>query len=234
MKRFFLVPLLAVAALALSAPARAQSGWRDSDRTSYSDERQSYYDLRRAAYDNGFREGLKQGEKDGRKNDVFAYQDEKTFQRADKGYHREYGPIERYRQSFRTGYAAGYSGGYQRHAPNYSYGNGRTFPRRDERGPATYPNRGTYPGQPQPYPGQQGGYGGYTGVALQIGINDGYEKGVEDARRNRSFDPVRHEWYRSGDRHYEGRFGSREQYKDLYRQGFKDGYDRGYREGRYR
>jgi flagellar biosynthesis/type III secretory pathway protein FliH len=237
MKRFFLVPVLAMAALGSSAPARAQSGWRDSDRRSYTDERQSYYDSRRAAHDNGFREGLKQGEKDGRKGDVFAYQDERTFQRADKGYHREYGPIDRYRQSFRTGYADGYSEGYQRYAPNYSYGNGRTFPRRDDRGWPTYPDRGTYPGYPQPYPGQQGGpgrNGGYNDAALQNGINDGYEKGVEDARKNRAFDPVRHEWYRSGDRRYDGRFGSREQYKDLYRQGFKDGYERGYREGRYR
>jgi flagellar biosynthesis/type III secretory pathway protein FliH len=237
MKRFFLVPVLAAAALGSSAPARAQSVWHDSDRTAYSDERQSYYDSRRAAYDNGFREGLKQGEKDGRKNDVFAYQNEKTFQRADKGYHREYGPIERYRQSFRSGYADGYSDGYQRYAPNYSYGNGRRFPGRNDRGTSTYPNRGTYPGYPQTYPGTQGGYGGYGGfgsVAVQNGANDGYEKGVEDARRNRSFDPLRHAWYRSGDRHYEGRFGSREQYKDLYRQGFKDGYERGFREGRYR
>jgi flagellar biosynthesis/type III secretory pathway protein FliH len=231
MKRLFIVPLFAVAALGLSATARAQSGWVESNRTSYSDERQSYYDSSRAAYDNGFREGLKHGEKDGRRNDGFGYEDEKTFRRADKGYHREYGPIERYRQSFRAGYAAGYSDGYQRYAPtSHSHGTGRRFPGR-ERGPVTYPDRDIYPGYPQPYPGQHEGYGRSTGIAFQNGINDGYEKGNEDARRNRAFDPIRHQWYRSGDRHYEGRFGSREQYKDLYRQGFKDGYDRGYREG---
>lgn len=236
MKRFLLVPVLAAAGLGLSTPARAQSGWLDSARTSYSDERQSFDDSRRAAYDNGFREGLKQGEKDGRKNDRFAYQDERTFQRADKGYHREYGPIERYRQSFRSGYTAGYTDGYQRYAPGSAYGNGRRVPRRNDGGPY-YPDRGAYPGYPRQYPGQQGGYGsysGYTGIAVQNGINDGYEKGAEDARKNRSFDPRRHEWYRSGDRRYEGRYGSREQYKDLYRQGFNEGYNRGYREGRYR
>jgi flagellar biosynthesis/type III secretory pathway protein FliH len=238
MKRVFLVPVLGLATLALSASAHAQSGfWRDTDRASYSaGERQSYFDSRRAAYDNGYREGLKQGEKDGRKNKVFAYQDEKTFQRGDKGYHREYGDLERYRQSFRTGYAAGYSESYQRFAPNYGYGgygnrNGRAVPRRDTRGPSTYPNTGGYPGYPQQYPGQ---YGGYANAAAQNGVNDGYEKGLEDVRKNRSFDPLRHAWYRSGDRHYEGRFGPREQYKDLYRQGFRDGYDRGYRDGRYR
>ena len=32
-------------------------------------------DLTRAAYDNGFREGVKEGEKDGRRGDAFAYRD---------------------------------------------------------------------------------------------------------------------------------------------------------------
>lgn len=236
MKRFFLVPVLAAAAFAASAPAWAQTTWRDRDRTAYSDDRQSFYDSRRVAYDNGFREGLKQGEKDGRKNDAFAYQDERTFQRADKGYHREYGPVDRYRQSFRSGYAAGYSEGYQRYAPSYSR-NGRNVPRRDDRWPGTYPQGGrTYPSYPQ-YPRDNGGYGGYGSYgdpAFQNGVHDGIEKGAEDARKNRSFDPLRHDWYRSGDRHYDGRFGSRDRYKDLYRQGFQDGYERGYRDWRYR
>jgi flagellar biosynthesis/type III secretory pathway protein FliH len=227
MKRFFVIPALAFAALALSVPAHAQSAdWRDPDRLGYA--QRPYLDARRAAYDNGFREGLKQGEKDGRRNNVFEFQDERTFQRADKGYHREFGPLERYRQSFRSGYSAGYSDGYQRYGRNSGYGAyGRQDPRRDSRGPG-YPN--TYPGYPQQSPG----YRGYGSAALQNGASDGYEKGVEDARRNRSYDPRRHEWYRSGDRHYDGRFGPREQYKDVYRQGFMDGYDRGYREGRYR
>jgi hypothetical protein len=243
MKRLLFVPALGVAALALTAPVQAQTrGWLDGD-PAYS-ARQSFYDSGRVAYDNGFREGLKQGEKDGRKNDAFRYQDEKTFQRADKGYHREYGSLERYRQSFRTGYSAGYSDGYQRYAPNYGYGNGRygngrAVPRGDVGGvygyPERYPNnRAPYPSYPSSSRGSYGRYGGYYDVAVQNGVNDGYEKGMEDARKNRSFDPLRHDWYRSGDRHYEGRYGAKEQYKDLYRQGFRDGYDRGYRDGRYR
>ena len=144
MRRLFLVPALGVAALALTAPLQAQTrGWRDDGRA-YSAQ-QSFYDSGRVAYDNGFREGLKQGEKDGRKSDPFRYQDEKTFQRADKGYHREYGSVDRYRQSFRTGYSTGYSEAYQRYAPNYGYGgngrygNGRAVPRRDVGGYG-YPN----------------------------------------------------------------------------------------------
>jgi flagellar biosynthesis/type III secretory pathway protein FliH len=235
MKRHMIVPALGVAALVFTAPAHAQTrGWLDNGRSYSAPAQASFYDARRVAYDNGFREGLKEGEKDGRKNERFSYEDEKTFQRADKGYHREYGAVDRYRQSFRTGYAAGYSDGYQRYAPRYGsgqygngrYRNGRVAPRQDTRG--GYPN---YPAYPDRTYGQ---YGGYTNFAVQNGVNDGYEKGVEDARKNRSFDPLRHSWYRSGDRHYEGRFGSREQYKDLYRQGFREGYERGFRGGRYR
>jgi flagellar biosynthesis/type III secretory pathway protein FliH len=241
MRRLLLVPALGLAALALTAPVQAQTrGWAGDGRA-YSSSQQSFYDSGRVAYDNGFREGLKQGEKDGRKQDQFRYQDEKTFQRADKGYQRELGSLDRYRQSFRTGYSAGYSDGYQRYAPNYGnggygrYGNGRAVPRRDAGGAYGYPtNRGTvYPS----YPSSTGSYGrngGYYDAAIQNGVNDGYEKGVEDARKNRSFDPLRHDWYRSADRHYEGSYGSKEQYKDVYRQGFRDGYDRGFREGRYR
>ncbi len=253
MRRLLLVSALGVAALALTAPAQAQTrGWLDDGRSYSATAQQSFYDSGRVAYGNGFREGLKEGEKDGRKNERFAYQDEKAFQRADKGYHREYGAVDRYRQSFRTGYAAGYSDGYERYAPNYGYGNGRNgngngngrygnngrgngraVPRRDTNDPYGYPGTGGYPTYPQQYPGSYGRPGS-SGVAVQHGVSDGYEKGVEDARRNRTFDPLRHAWYRAGDRHYEGRLGSREQYKDLYRQGFRDGYERGFREGRYR
>ncbi len=239
MKRLVLVSVLGFATLAAAVPARAESaGWLGGRRPSYSHgDRQAYNDARRAAYDNGYREGIKEGKKEGRKNEEFRYEDERTFQRADKGYHREFGDLERYRQSFRNGYAAGYSESYQRHGAVYDsrggYGNrsGRPFPRRDDDGPSYYPDSRSYPGYPR---GSNGDYRGYGDLAFQNGTTDGYEKGVEDASRNRSFDPLRHEWYRSGDRHYDSRAGSRQEYKDVYRRGFQDGYDRGFREGRYR
>ena len=62
------------------------------------------------------------------------------------------------------------------------------------------------------------------------GERDGYEKGREDARDNDSYDPVRHSWYRSGDRGYNNRYGTRDDYKLVYRDGFESGYERGYRE----
>lgn len=240
MNRFLFVPVLVAVGLASSVPAGAQVAVpRD---WTYADEaRQPYNESRRLAYDNGYREGVREGERDARSRDAFNYQDERTFQRGDKGYHRSYGDRGRYEQSFRTGFAAGYSDAYRRYAPNYGYGSGRPG--------GVYPNtRGGYPNQGgYGYPGQGGygyprdgygypGQGGYynAGPAYSNGVNDGYEKGREDARDRDSYDVLRHKWYREGDRNYRSNYGSRQQYENVYRQGFREGYDRGYREWSYR
>ena len=237
MRRLLFVPALGVAALALTAPAQAQTrGWLDDGR-SYPAAQQSFYDSGRVAYDNGFREGLKQGEKDGRKNDRSAIRTRRRSSAPTRAITastaRSIAIASRSAPASRPGTPKG----IERYAPNYGYGNGRysngrTVPRRDIGDRYGYPNPSNRPVYPS-YPDTYGGYGGYNDLAVQNGVNDGYEKGLDDARKNRSFDPLRQEWYRSGDRHYDSRYGSREQYKDLYRQGFREGYERGFNEGRY-
>ena len=96
-----------------------------------------------------------------------------------------------------------------------------------------YPSR-----TPDPYyngraPYGGGGYYGYD-TAYPNGLRDGVEKGREDARKHRSYDPLRHSWYRSGDHDYHKEYGPKQRYEDIYRQGFKEGYDRGFRELGYR
>ena len=49
-----------------------------------------------------------------------------------------------------------------------------------------------------------------------------------DRGDNDSFDPVLHSRYRSADRGYESRYGTKEQYKLAYRDGFEAGYEQGY------
>ena len=201
----------AVLLLALVMPACAHAQGR-------------YYDVRSAAYEQGYREGIREGERDARRGDPFSYRDERAFRQADRGYHRSYGDRDRYRQVFRSGYAEGYSSGYRRLA-GYGRNDGRY-------GGGVWNNRRSDPGYgTSRYP--RGGYGSY-GSAFEYGARDGHEKGVEDARKNRSFDPLRHSWYRSGDRHYDRQYGSRDEYKNVYRRGFQQGYERGFREGRYR
>ena len=210
---FAIVPALTLAAWAFATPAHAQL----SRTLAYAaDQRAPYYDARRAGYDNGYREGLKEGEKDARRGDRFEFRDEGAFRDGDRGYRRQFGDRDRYRQSFRSGFSAGYSDAYRR------------LNVRDNRGWNDRYRRNRGYGRP--------GYGGagYYSPAFDNGARDGYEKGVEDARKNRSFDPRRHKWYRDAERHYRGEYGPREPYRDVYRRGFQQGYEQGYREGRYR
>ena len=85
----------------------------------------------------------------------------------------------------------------------------------DDRYGNTYPNNGRTSINSVPY---------------DNGYRDGLEKGREDARDRDSYDPVRHSWYRNGDRGYNSRYGSRDTYKLTYRDGFESGYEQGYRE----
>lgn len=70
--------------------------------------------------------------------------------------------------------------------------------------------------------------GTYNRTAYDNGFRDGLEKGREDARDNDSYDPVRHSRYRSADRGYNQRYGTKEQYRLTYRDGFEAGYEQGY------
>jgi hypothetical protein len=228
MHTYSFVPAALVLGLAVAAPASAQlagpSPW------TYAEEaRQPYIESRRVAYDNGYREGIKEGERDSRSRDRFDYQDERTWQRGDKGYHRSYGDRGRYEQSFRTGYVAGYTDGYRRYSPNYGGRPGPVYPNTRGDYGYGYPGQGGYG-----YPGGGSGYGYGNSPAFANGARDGYEKGREDARDRDPYDPRRHKWYREGDRDYRSAYGPRARYEDVYRQGFREGYDRGYREWSYR
>lgn len=70
---------------------------------------------------------------------------------------------------------------------------------------------------------------GIRSEAYQRGYEDGLQKGREDARGNREFDPVRHSWYRNANRGYDDNDGSRERYRIVYREAFEDGYQNAYR-----
>lgn len=92
-----------------------------------------------------------------------------------------------------------------------------------------YPPYPTYPRGGGVYRG-----GGYADAAYQRGFDDGYRRGLDAGRDGDRYDPRREGWYRSGDRGYDRRWGSRVEYQRVYRDAFTRGYDQGYREGRYR
>jgi hypothetical protein len=68
--------------------------------------------------------------------------------------------------------------------------------------------------------------------AYERGYREGDDRGERDGRDQRAFDYERNDWYRSGDRGFNARYGSRDNYRAEYRRGFAAGYRIGY--DRYR
>jgi hypothetical protein len=217
----------AVAGLLISAaPAQAQifGDWgRNTHRV----------DARRIAYDNGRQKGLEKGEKAVRDRKAFDLEREKDYRNADWGYRHEYGNKDRYREDFRRGFAEGYHQSYARY-DSYGYGdrrNGTWYPQQAPQYPQQYPQQyPSYPNDGRVWGGvRNGGYG--SDAAYRNGVNDGYQKGRDDARDGKYPQAERQKWYREGDHNYDNDFGmSRDQYKMEYRRGFQEGYNRAYQE----
>jgi hypothetical protein len=200
--RFLTISMMGLMLAAAPAPARAQ-GWINPAASYANDDyRASYADAQRAAYDNGYRTGLKRGEqaaRDGRPLDI---ERERDYRSADGGYNRSLGDRQRYRDSYRGGFAQGYRESYN--------GRGR------------FTNR--------PYGLGYGGTANFG--ARQNGVSDGYKKGLDDLNDRKYPDVNRQKWYRNGDHDYDSRYGSKETYRVEYRRGFEEGYNSAYREGR--
>ena len=104
----------AALALLAAAPAAAQTDWIGATSTAYADDyRAPYAAARRAAHDNGYRDGLKRGEQAARGNKAFNAQIEREYRDAENGYNRSYGDRNRYRDDYRGGFAQGYRDGYE-------------------------------------------------------------------------------------------------------------------------
>ena len=195
-----LLPAMLVAATVAATSACAGPVY--SYRGGYAQE------LERRAYDNGYRDGLRAGERDGRDGRVFSMERQRDWRDADDGYHRDFGDREFYRRVFRDGFRVGYSEGFNR------YTRGTVYPNR----PSAYPAPGVVIAPRAPY----------VSPAAQNGYRDGVEAGRDDARDHDRYDPVRAKRYREGDHDYHDRYGSRDEYKREYRAAFQQGYRDGY------
>jgi len=150
-------------------------------------------ELERRAYDNGFREGAGGSQDGGAARREFSLPAQEEFRGAEQGHPPRRGDFDLYRRSYRQGFQTGYNEAFNR----FTASNGR------------YP-RGTYPTYPA-YPSNRGYPSGSP--AAQNGYRDGVEAGRDDARNRGRFDPVRARRYREGDHDYNGRYGSRDDYK---------------------
>jgi hypothetical protein len=111
--------IAAALALVAAAPAAAQTDWIGVTSTAYADDyRTSYAAARRAAHDNGYRDGVKRGEQAARGKKPFNAQIEREYRDAENGYNRSYGDRNRYRDDYRGGFAQGYRDGYEGRGKN--------------------------------------------------------------------------------------------------------------------
>ena len=211
--------LLLVAGVGIATPACAAQTY------GYGYPNRGYgRDIEQRAYQNGYHEGLEEGQNDARHNRSFSPERHDEFRDADGGYHRSDGDVTFYRRSYRQGFAIGYRESFERIAGSYGgYGYGG------------YGNRGGVYGGPvyqdprvHQDPRVFNPRGGYTNMAAQNGYRDGLDAGRSDARDRERFDPVRAKRYREGDHDYDNRYGDRDSYKREYRAAFEQGYREAY------
>lgn len=85
-------------------------GWnRDRDR----DGRFDRNEILRIAQQNGYREGLRQGQDDGSRRRGSNFENDSRYRDGLSGYRSEYGDRDNYRRAFREGFRQGYEEGYR-------------------------------------------------------------------------------------------------------------------------
>ena len=128
----------ALTLLGLAAPAHAVD-WR-----SIFGRDDGYYRYRhepgRRAYEEGFRDGVDKGERDGKRGERYSLRRHGDYRDADDGYRREYGPRYQYQRVYRQGFEEGYRRAYGTYArydryDRYDrYGRDRDYDRYRDRG----------------------------------------------------------------------------------------------------
>lgn len=89
---------------------RDRSGdWRDRDRNGRFDRNE----IDRLAQENGYREGVRQGQDDASRRRGFNFENDSRYRDALAGYRSEYGNRDDYRRAFREGFRRGYEEGYR-------------------------------------------------------------------------------------------------------------------------
>jgi flagellar biosynthesis/type III secretory pathway protein FliH len=159
----------------------------------------------RAAYDRGFQEGQRDGERDARGRQTFDVRRHDAYRDGDRGYSRQDGDRNRYREEYRRGFEEGY---------RYSYERVRGLNANRQRQSRDVYRRG-----------------GVNEPAYARGYADGFDKGRDDFKDRHRYDPLRHGDYRDGDNGYDRDYGSKDAYKQYYREGFRSGYEDGFRGG---
>lgn len=159
---------------------------------------------RQYGYDNGFRDGQRRGQHEGRENDPYDYHTP-DWRQATHGYKGWMGPIGAFQNGYQQGYAEGFRAGFNGVRPAYR-GDG---------------DRDDY------YRGER-----LDGSDSRIGYNAGYQDGAEIAREdlynNKRFNSEPRGRFDDRDHGYRREYGDKNFYKQQYTEGYRAGYQATY------
>ncbi len=157
-------------------------------------------------YQNGYDDGLRRGQHEGRENDPYDYQTP-DWRQATRGYQEWMGPVNWYQRGYQEGYSRGFRAGYREVAQNWYDGGHRrqhyVWRARDR-----------------------------DSIAYRTGYEDGSSVAREDVARWKPFNSQPRGRYDDRDHGYRRDYGSKDQYKMEYADGYRDGYE-SVRRGRY-
>ena len=176
--------------------------------------------LRQAALNAGYNDGIRAGNDDRQKRRQSNYQDSSAYQQATNGYSRRLGDRELYRRYFREAFESGY---------NFN-GNNQGNLGRDDR--SRYPDRVNDPNQPRRGRNWDG-YGNFGGsaqlrqTALNAGYNEGHKQGQKDHGRRNNNNHQSQTAYQKATKDYNSSLGDRSLYQRYFREAYENGYSDG-------
>lgn len=166
---------------------------------------------RQYGYQNGYDDGLRRGQHEGRENDPYDYQTP-DWRQATRGYQEWMGSANWYQRGYREGYSNGFRAGYQSVSRHWRDGD------RDDG---------------RPYGGWRGGYDPDSRFgsndAYRFGYQDGSGVAREDISNNKPHNANPRGKYDDRDHGYRREYGSKDEYKAQYANGYRAGYESTFR-----
>ena len=177
-------------------------------------------ELRRAALNAGYNDGIRAGNDDRQRRRQSSYQNSSAYQQATDGYNRHLGDRELYRRYFREAFESGY---------NLNDNNQANLPRNDS---YRYPDRDNNPnrtrrGRNWDGYGNLGGSAELRQTALNAGYNEGNKQGQKDHGRSYNNNYQSQSAYQKATKDYNSRLGDRSLYQRYFREAYENGYSDG-------
>ena len=178
-------------------------------------------ELRRAALNAGYNDGIRAGNDDRQKRRQSSYQNSSAYQQATDGYNRHLGDRELYRRYFREAFENGYNVNNNSQA-NLPRDDRYRYPDRDNNNP----NR-TRRGRNWDGYGNFGGSAELRQTALNAGYNEGEKQGQKDHGRRNNNNYQSQTAYQKATKDYNSNLGDRSLYQRYFREAYENGYSDG-------